>query len=363
MKQPSLFADDELPPPRPGPADKPEQKPEPEPTEAEWRTLVATAMQFRELKCWEWVYDSDLFGVKDPETGVTGYCCIMGNLGQVLAMLVYLGTNGLGGYFRLVDATAAERRELTFIYSTHDCLRLEFGNKSDLRPEEKQTFRELGLEFSGRRQWPSFSRMRPGCIPWTISGAEARFLTSCLEQAMVVAGELKANPKWLDPPREGVFLVRQRAADGTWGSEWQEPAPPVPESIQMMRREFWSEVKACDFPRAGAWECDLFYPGQVIHEKKTEQPYFARSALVVDQESGIVLSIELGRPADGFVSVQKALFEAMRRIEAVPSVVCYANDDIQFALADAGEVLGFPLTRVKKLAKLGVVRRKLSSMP
>lgn len=54
-----------------------------------WRDLYEAAMRFKHLRPWETLYDSDIFGIRDPETGDTGYACVLGELGEVFAFCAY----------------------------------------------------------------------------------------------------------------------------------------------------------------------------------------------------------------------------------------------------------------------------------
>ena len=65
------------------------------PTREQWKALYDLSEIFRHLECWQWMTDEQLFGVRNPKTGETGYCCIIGNLGQEFGLIVYTGTDGL----------------------------------------------------------------------------------------------------------------------------------------------------------------------------------------------------------------------------------------------------------------------------
>ena len=72
----------------------------------DWAELYKAFMEFKELECWYWIFDSDLFGVQNPEDKRTGYCCIMGKLGRYKALALYLGTEGLESYLRICSGAA-----------------------------------------------------------------------------------------------------------------------------------------------------------------------------------------------------------------------------------------------------------------
>lgn len=40
-----------------------------EPSLQEWKKLYETAAVFKELKPWQWMWDSDLFAMENPENG------------------------------------------------------------------------------------------------------------------------------------------------------------------------------------------------------------------------------------------------------------------------------------------------------
>src|SRR5262250_1364521 len=102
----------------------------------EWVALYEAAKTFKELGCWEWMYDSDLFGVQNPETGEIGYCCIMGNLGEVFALNVYQGSEGLNSYWLLHEQSTLADEGVPMspaeLLGSQKCLAVSYEDRSDL---------------------------------------------------------------------------------------------------------------------------------------------------------------------------------------------------------------------------------------
>jgi len=56
----------------------------------EWKLLFEESLKFKALACWEWMKNSDIFGVQNPADGEIGYCCVPGSMGEVIALTVIL---------------------------------------------------------------------------------------------------------------------------------------------------------------------------------------------------------------------------------------------------------------------------------
>jgi hypothetical protein len=188
------------------------------PSSSEWIALYQAAADFKRAAPWEWMYDSDLFGVQNPANGEVGYCCIMGNLGEHYALGVYLGTEGLAGYL-YIQSGAAESPDMSVLY-IQKCLMASYEYRDMLEQRDRALIKELGLKFRGRNAWPLFRSYYPGYHPWLLTSAEARFLTIALEQAANVALRYRDDRLLLSPPREGQYFVRvpEQRADGCIGA-------------------------------------------------------------------------------------------------------------------------------------------------
>ena len=64
-------------------------------SDPEAKQLYDLAIQVRRLAPWQWMEETDLFGVVNPETGELGFVSIMGNIGEYEAVAVYPGAEGL----------------------------------------------------------------------------------------------------------------------------------------------------------------------------------------------------------------------------------------------------------------------------
>jgi hypothetical protein len=66
-----------------------------------WKRLYELAVEFRRRGCWEWMTDGYIFGVQNSGTDEIGYCCVIGNLGEVFGLIVYTGSKGLASYLKI----------------------------------------------------------------------------------------------------------------------------------------------------------------------------------------------------------------------------------------------------------------------
>ena len=151
------------------------------------------------------MWDTDIFGVKNPVTGEIGYSCVMGGAGEHFALAVYLGSEGLNGYLELQSGE--------FYPSLEDMLNLQkllmasFEDREFLQKEDFQVIKKIGLKFSGPNSWPLFRNYLPGYHPWYLTSEEARYLTLCLRQAIDVSLRFKDDPEMLTPSTENHYLV------------------------------------------------------------------------------------------------------------------------------------------------------------
>jgi hypothetical protein len=266
-----------------------------QPTLDEWRALYAIWMQVKEIAPWEWMYESNLFGVQNPETGEIGYVSVMGNLGEHYAMAVYQGARGLYGFWQM--QTDLEMNP--FLALEVPQVQASWEDRDMLDNTDRQVIKDLGLKFRGKQSWPQFQSYRPGCLPWYVEASEARFLTVAVRQLLDVAPRLKANPRLLPDPAKKRYLVRVSRKDGdslVW-EDTVQPIPPEPSTrLNMpMNTDLLDEVKALPQHRDKI-EMDLFMVPSPVREHQDQRPYFPYMLMAVHDRSGAIIGGELLQP-------------------------------------------------------------------
>ncbi|WP_168120832.1 hypothetical protein [Paenibacillus sp. HB172176] len=279
----------------------------------QWKNLFHAAEQFKQAACWKWMDNSHLFGVEDPVSKEIGYCCIMGNGGEMYGIAVYRGTRGLDSYIEA--ASGGDSDDIPF---TQDCLMLSFDSRDDLHPEEYKRIKELGLKFRGAHAWPTFRIYEPGYYPWPIEDWEhVQFLTHALQQAIEVSRDYRSDPDALHEPEDERILTRVSAEDGAnlvWSDQWLTPKPEKNES----KPEFKiNELRLAKIRKSlegitEAWVMDCFYMPFPV--KEDGRPYFPMMFLLADRNSGQILHFHL---FDGTAVTEEIAEQFLNLIEQV----------------------------------------------
>lgn len=327
----------------------------------EWLNLYQAAIEFKKIECWEWMEDSDLFGVRNPETGEIGYCCVLGALGKVFGLVVYLGTDGLQNYLK-VQSGEISPDDLDTIHF-QDCLMASFDDRRSLKKQDLQVIKSLNLNFRGPNAWPLFRRYEPGYEPWFVNRPEAIFLTLALEQAKEIALRFMTNRGLLDPPAQGHYLIREmnREKEGwIWRDAWIKPALPkkkeaeipVVDEIRLQR------IKKMVTQTEDILEMDFSHSPFLI-TGETEKPYYPYLLLCVQSRSGIVLKHSVANLKDYLAAFQGEILNFMEEVRSLPREIRVKKKDSFRLLEPIASKLGIKLTLTKNLPALEKVKEAM----
>lgn len=318
-----------------------------EPSLHQWKTLYQAALEFKNLECWNWMWDSDIFGVQNPETGEIGYCCVMGMLGEYYALAVYLGTEGLEGLLRIQSGEEFLPSESLHVQK---CLIASFEDREFLQKEDLNVIKKLGLTLREHNLWPLFRSYLPGYFPWFFTSDEAQYVTEALQQTIDVCSRVKDDAELLIGPTEDHYLVRVfQKEKNTWVDEWVVP-PPVeePEPVVVPVDESRLEKIKKMTKRQETWEIDFFYSPQGIREKD-ERPYFPYVILWIDHDSGFILNIHLAERTEYASECVEQFLNLLEKTTFIPEEILVKKEELFSILAPVTSHLGITLKKVRTL--------------
>ncbi len=324
------------------------------PSLEDWKALYQAAKEFYALAPWEWMWDSDLFGVQDPVTGEVTYTCVLGNQGEVFALVGSLGSEGLAAYNSILSGEIGSDSPDAF--TTQKCLMASFENRTDIGKEDYALIRQLGLRFRGRNAWPLFRSCQPGFFPWYLTAQEVRSLTVVLGQAIEVTQRIADDPDILIPPEEGLYLVRvpQDRNGMRWEDKWRAPTPyEKKEKPSLAPIPATTLKRMCEAPatKHGIWEVDtLLFPSPI--EQEDGPPYFPIALLIVEHKNGIILHFDLCEPWKYPAEFQARFLAVFEGVEGWPRALWVIKEDLHQVLLPFAEQLGIELQKVPRLTAI-----------
>jgi hypothetical protein len=323
-----------------------------------WRELCAAAVAFRDLAAWRWMNDAQNFGVADPASGQIGYCTVMGQLGEFLALGVYRGPEGYAVLKAINDRTLRPGNPEALF--RQNALIASFEDREDLDARDRALLKSAGVKARGRNAWPCFRSYLPGYAPWYLTEPEAGVLRAALEQAALIGARLREEPGLLQPPRPGQILVRvpeRQGGDWAWRDEWQ-PCPTPPAPAPAPRPQIDGERLAAlagSLERAPmSWEYDFtFMPAPIAGDESTGgRPYFPRMGLCVDRKSGRIIDIGMA-PPEGYADVlANRLIEVIQQLGGMPEQFLVARPEAQSLLEPLAQALGISVHLERRLPAL-----------
>jgi hypothetical protein len=259
-------------------------------SDQEAKELLDLAIRVKQLKPWQWMEETDLIGIENPETREIGFISVMGSVGEYEAVSLYLGAEGFYGFidfekdeFATVDRVA----ELPHLQAA-------FSERKYLEKWDRDLIKQLGLKLASPRRWPMFRSYRPGYLPWFVTLAEARFLIHALSQTLDVAACVRDEAQPFHPTarvEKGGCLMRvsrNTESELIWEDQvWQIPRPrvaPIRSIVDSVTLDQLKHTPQCELEL----EADLFLvPGSI--GKPGRRPLALYVLMVADRDNGFIL--------------------------------------------------------------------------
>lgn len=327
-----------------------------QPTTAQWKKLYEIAAELKELAPWNWMDETRIFGVENPDTKEIGFISTMGMMGEHLALGVYLGAEGLYKFWDFQEI--GHELEPLALFEIPQ-LQVSFEDREHLEKEDRDVHKKLGLKFRGRKNYPMFRSIRPGFLPWFIDLEEANFLIYAIEQTLEVAPSIKENPaivEGADNRKNKKYLVRaaeNKNKKTVWQDEMKSIAPPEQKKISVkIPTETVSQFKEFPQNKKLIFEMNLFYMPTPIAEKG-KRPCFPKMLMIAETNSGAILGVEILEPQENdsatYADVAENLAKIWSQHPVLPKEIRVGSDLLFDLLRDFTQQLNIKLIQTDEL--------------
>ncbi|MCI5844514.1 MAG: plasmid pRiA4b ORF-3 family protein [Oscillospiraceae bacterium] len=159
--------------------------------------LLEASFQYKSDKLWKKLNDSDIFAVKLTD-GQTGYCNVMGKLGECIALALYIGDEGFRSLKTVMNANY--NADPFAVLISQNCLQLELTNKCDIPDDIAESVqkyaKEHNINLRGKNTYPNFPKFESYYTPWVITEQkDFQYLLEAVRAAHEVSDKLNNNRK------------------------------------------------------------------------------------------------------------------------------------------------------------------------
>ena len=296
----------------------------------------------------------------------------MGMSGELTALAVYPGQAGLDS-LRLMTGNMMldDLLEQMEKFHSQDCAMLSFEAKDDLPPRDLAAARDYGrrngVAFRGRNAYPHFECFRPGYDRWYLEDEDdQRRMLDGLRAAVELSGRLKRSP-WTNIITDGPLYDREIPLLIPEGDGWRMERHALPPMAEIS----WTAAPLTDDltrarlmkgKRAGQWAARIFryvdpvsdeVEGDFLsYEALTRPPYFPMALMIVDADSGLVVSVELSGDPDKWGEKLGGTFLTAMAKNGLPTALLVEDDRTEQVFGPLCRQLGIRLERWEEIEPL-----------
>lgn len=320
-----------------------------------WLRIYSLAKELHDLAPWNWMFETDVFGVKIPNTNRIYFVSIMGSGGEFSAVSAYRGPQALGQFNQLQDEQKMLPPE-TILTIPH--IMLSFTDRENLSPEQLASIKSTGLKFHGTEKWPSLEETVPAYLPVLPEGTSLSDACIIIEQTLDVARRAAKDPGFLIQEYEeyDALLIRESTGKNSKTS-WRNNYEP----LDMDQVRITYKLKYLDesiknvslLPESRKTiQMDLVLLPSPIKEKG-KKGYFPFALLMADKKTGFVTGMELLTPIPDlhtmYESVPQKVLDKLIKLEVRPQRIEVRSELLDELITSSLKMAGCRLLRVKNL--------------
>jgi hypothetical protein len=335
------------------------------PSFATMQTLYHLATDLFARRPWNLIAEDELVLVEEAASKELCFCSVMGALGQVRALQVYLGPEGYHFLRKLQSGQAITVGEF---FATQRSVSVEIVRLGELTGSDRKFLEAMGHPLKRGTLAPIFRAIRPGYHPWYVTEGEAGILAQCQRALIKICDHLQANPELHYWDKENVYPTLSRQGDeedeqGYRISLVEAPSSPVPmPNLPTLDEARIQRIRDCRYPSQGVLEVDHFYGAGMVGEANQRKACF-RVGLAIDAKSGLAYPPEVSLPASSTGDVlTRVVLQAVESARVLPREIRVRDGEFKALLDPLAQALGVSVGIKKSLPALEFAKKQLLEM-
>ena len=277
-----------------------------------WRRIYSATDKIKAMKPWEWMEETDIFGIESPETGEIYFISVMGSGGISKSISAYIGKTALGMFWNMInmdqDGLASDLISSSYLLTIPQ-LFLDFTEEEGVEPGRLVELKKDGMKPDKNNIYTVVSQIKPGFLPSIPDDNVLKDAAAIYEQCLEIFSQTKDKPELVypDESNDDLYLIRKRVNSDK--DQWTNVFEDI--IIDPVRYEI--RFRIADHEKLKTYQkkpvtlqIDIITLPAPSKEG-SDHPYFPSLFLIVDKKSGTIIDYELLTPLPEINSLYKAL--------------------------------------------------------
>lgn len=156
-----------------------------------WKVFYTLCDKIFVLKPWKQLHETDVFGIRLPDSGDNYFASVMGSNEEAYAIAFYKGMRGIMEFWNLQQEMLELPPESILLISQ---IMVTWNDRQDVDPKQHRVMKLLNLNYRGKNAWPVVFQTIPGYVPFTPTNETMEKVNILMAQTLdVITRELKTG--------------------------------------------------------------------------------------------------------------------------------------------------------------------------